>query len=137
MNAITSHRILLVEDNETDEELTLRALRRSGISNEVVVARDGAEAIEYLEREPAPRVVFLDLKLPKVDGLDVLRIIRARERTRGLPVVVLTSSSQDDDLEQAYARGASSYVVKPVGSKQFAETVRELGHYWLELNRSP
>ena len=138
--------ILLVEDNESDEELTLRALRRHQISNPVVVARDGAEALDYLfgrgahaarDMRALPQVVLLDLNLPKLSGIDVLRAIRADERTRLLPVVILTSSKEDNDLVSGYAYGANSYIVKPVDFNQFAEAVRQLGLYWLVLNQSP
>jgi len=138
--------ILLVEDNPTDEELTLRALRKSNVANDVVVARDGAEALDYLfargayaARDPAdlPHVVLLDLNLPKIGGLDVLRAIRADERTRTLPVVILTSSAEEKDLVGSYGAGANSYIVKPVDFSQFSESVRQLGLYWIVLNRTP
>lgn len=137
--------ILLVEDSATDEELTLRALRKHNIANEVVVARDGAEALDYLflqgahasrDRDEVPQVVLLDLNLPKVSGLEVLQRIRADERTKLLPVVILTSSREDRDLLGGYASGANSYVVKPVDFTQFAEAVRQLGMYWLVLNQA-
>lgn len=140
------HVILLVEDSATDEELTLRALRRSKIGNKVVVTRDGAAALDYLfargayagrDIREAPQVVLLDLNLPKMGGLDVLRAIRADERTRLLPVVILTSSKEDKDLARGYEGGANSYIVKPVDFTQFAEAVRQLGMYWLVLNQSP
>ena len=138
--------ILLVEDSSSDEELTLRALRRSNVANRVVVARDGAEALDYLfaqgafaDRDPGelPQVVLLDLNLPKIGGLEVLRRIRADERTKLLPVVILTSSSEDKDLLVGYASGANSYVVKPVDFTQFAEAVRQLGMFWLVINQPP
>ncbi len=138
--------ILLVEDNPDDEALTLRALKKNNILNEVVVAHDGAEALDYLfgagpyaGRDPSepPQVVLLDLKLPKVDGLQVLRRIRADERTRLLPVVVLTSSKEEQDLLNSYSLGANSYVRKPVDFNQFMEAVRQLGLYWLVLNEPP
>ena len=138
--------ILLVEDNRDDEELTLRALTKSNILNRVVVARDGAEALDYLfargahaARPPKemPEVVLLDLKLPKVDGLEVLRQIRADERTRLLPVVVLTSSLEQQDLVRGYSLGANSYVRKPVDFNEFLDSVRQLGLYWLILNEGP
>jgi CheY-like chemotaxis protein len=143
---MTEHVILLVEDNASDEELTLRALRKSNISNPVVVARDGAAALDYLfargphaERDTSdlPQVVLLDLNLPKMGGLDVLRCIRADERTRRLPVVILTSSKEDRDLLDGYQLGANSYIVKPVDFTQFADAVRQLGMYWLVLNERP
>ena len=138
--------ILLVEDNPDDEALTMRALSKNNIGNELVVARDGAEALDFLfctgayaGRDPrdAPQVVLLDLKLPKVDGLEVLRRIRANERTRLLPVVILTSSKEEQDLITSYSLGANSYVRKPVDFNQFVEAVRQLGLYWLVLNEIP
>lgn len=131
--------ILLVEDNPDDVDLTLRALKQSKIINEVVVARDGAEALEFLMAPGGgptgpPALVLLDLKLPKVDGLEVLRRLRANPVTRLLPVVVLTSSSEEADLVASYTQGANSYVRKPVGFEQFQEAVRQLGLYWLVLN---
>jgi two-component system response regulator len=138
--------ILLVEDNPKDEALTLRALQRNNIQNNVVVVRDGVEALEYLlgsDRSPAssehplPELVLLDLKLPKIDGLEVLRRIRADERTRLLPVVILTSSAQDADILEGYRLGTNSYVRKPVDFLEFTEAVRQLGLYWLLLNRPP
>jgi two-component system, response regulator len=135
--------ILLVEDNPDDEELTLRALRKNNIRNEVVVARDGVEALDYLfgtgvyaERDLTmmPRLVLLDLKLPKIDGLQVLRRLRADPRTRLLPVVILTSSKEQQDLIEGYGLGANSYVRKPVDFSQFIDAVRQLGLYWLILN---
>jgi two-component system response regulator len=138
--------ILLVEDNPDDEKLTLRALKKNNILNEVVVAHDGVEALDFLFGTGAhagrntavmPTVVLLDLKLPKIDGLEVLRRIRADERTKLLPVVVLTSSKEEQDLVTSYSLGASSYVRKPVDFNQFIEAVRQLGLYWLVLNESP
>jgi len=138
--------ILLVEDNPDDEVLTRRALKKNNISNEVVVARDGAEALDYLfgmgahegrDTSIMPQVVLLDLKLPKVDGLEVLRRIRADERTRLLPVVILTSSGEQQDLTNGYGYGANSYIRKPVDFAQFVEAVRQLGLYWLVLNETP
>ena len=135
--------ILLVEDNANDEALTQRAFKKANIANKVVVARDGAQALDYLfargdfaARDPGeiPQVILLDLNLPKVGGLDVLRAIRADARTKLLPVVVLTSSKQDRDLVDGYSLGANSYVVKPVDFSQFSEAVRQLGLYWLVLN---
>jgi two-component system, response regulator len=140
------HVILLVEDNSSDEELTLRALKKHNISNRVVVARDGAAALDYLfargkhagrELTESPQIVLLDLNLPKIGGLDVLRAIRADERTRLLPVAILTSSREDRDLLSGYECGANSYIVKPVDFTQFAEAVRQLGMYWLVLNQLP
>ena len=138
--------ILLVEDNPDDEALTFRALKKNNIKNEVVVARDGVEALDYLfaggahaGRDPGilPQVVLLDLKLPKVDGLEVLRRIRSDLRTRLLPVLILTSSKEEKDLIDGYRLGANSYIRKPVDFNQFTESVRQLGLYWLVLNETP
>ncbi|HET7200869.1 MAG TPA: response regulator [Burkholderiales bacterium] len=138
--------ILLVEDNPDDEELTLRALRKSNIVNEVFVARDGQEAIDFLfatgkhaGREPRamPAVVLLDLKLPKLNGIDVLHRMRADPRTKLVPVVVLTSSSEDEDMMRSYESGANSYVRKPVEFPAFAAAVTQLGIYWMLLNEGP
>lgn len=138
--------ILLVEDNPHDEELTLRALRKSNIVNEVEVVRDGPAALDFLfcrgefaERDPLdlPRVVLLDLNLPKIGGLDVLRQIRADERTKLLPVVILTSSKEDSDVISGYELGANSYVVKPVDFTQFTTAVNQLGLFWLLVNQQP
>ncbi len=135
--------ILLVEDNLDDVELTLRAFRDNNIVNEIVVVNDGAEALDYLFREGKfadrkpdilPHVVLLDLKLPKIDGHEVLRRIRSDERTKLLPVVILTSSREEDDLIKSYENGANSYVRKPVDFSHFIEAVRQLGLYWLLLN---
>lgn len=138
--------ILLVEDNPDDEALTLRALKQHNIANEVVVARNGAEALDYLfgagayegrDLDDSPAVVLLDLKLPKIDGLEVLRRLRADERGRLLPVVVLTSSKEETDLAESYGRGANSYIRKPVDFEQFSEAIRQVGLYWLVLNEPP
>lgn len=138
--------ILLVEDNADDEVLTRRALKKNNIGNELVVARDGAEALDYLfgtgeyegrDLGVMPQVILLDLKLPKVDGLEVLRRLRADERTRLLPVVILTSSKEQQDLVDGYGYGANSYIRKPVDFAQFLEAVRQLGLYWLVLNETP
>jgi CheY-like chemotaxis protein len=138
--------ILLVEDNPDDEALTLRALRKSNILNEVVVARDGVEAFDYLfgtgayegrDLSVMPQVVLLDLKLPRMDGLEVLRRMRADERTRLLPVVVLTTSSEQRDIVDSYSLGANSYIRKPVDFVQFSEAVQQLGLYWLLMNVNP
>jgi two-component system, response regulator len=138
--------ILLVEDNPDDQALTLRAFKKHNITNEVVIARDGSEALDYLfgtgrhaGRDPsqAPQLVLLDLKLPKVDGLEVLRQLRADERTRLLPVVVLTSSTEERDVVESYRLGANSYVRKPVDFTEFIEAARQLGLYWLLLNQPP
>lgn len=138
--------ILLVEDNPDDEELTLMAFRKNNIVNEVVVARDGEQALELLigdapgsfaARGIQPAIVLLDLKLPKVDGLEVLQRIRADERTRLLPVVILTSSGEERDLMESYSLGCNSYVRKPVDFAMFVEATRQLGIYWLMLNEPP
>jgi two-component system response regulator len=135
--------LLLVEDNPDDEALTLRAFAKNNISNEVVVARDGVEALDYLFGTGAyagrdvriqPQLILLDLKLPKLDGMNVLRRLRADERTMLLPVVVLTSSKEDEDRIQSYRLGANSYIRKPVDFLRFIEAVRQLGLYWLVLN---
>jgi two-component system response regulator len=138
--------ILLVEDSPRDEELTIRALRKNRIGNEIVVAHDGIEALDYLfmrgayaTRTPAepPQLVLLDLKLPKVDGLEVLRQIRADERTKLVPVVILTSSNEEQDRLAGYDGGANSYVRKPIDFTEFMEAARQLGLYWLVLNERP
>ncbi len=138
--------IMLVEDNPDDEELTLRALRKANIANEVFVARDGTEALDFLfstgrysERRPLPMpaVVLLDLKLPKLNGIDVLKRMRADPRTKLIPVVVLTSSSEDEDMLKSYQSGANSYVRKPVEFSSFANAVTQLGMYWMLLNQVP
>jgi two-component system, response regulator len=134
----TANLILLVEDNIDDEELTLRALRKAQVPNQVVVARDGAEAVNILfDKDLHPQVVLLDLNLPKLDGLEVLRRIRAHETTRHLPVVVLTSSKEEKDITRSYQLGANSYVRKPVEFKQFIETLNTLSLYWLSMNHRP
>lgn len=138
--------ILLVEDNPDDVELTLRAFERNKILNTVAVARDGADALDYIfargayaDRDPSgpPEVILLDLKLPKIDGLEVLRQIRAHSSTRLTPVVVLTSSREESDRLRSYSLGANSYVQKPVDFNRFSEAARQLGLYWLVLNEAP
>ena len=138
--------ILLVEDNADDEALTLRALKKNNIGNTVVVVRDGAEALDFLfctgayadrDSRNKPQVVLLDLKLPKVDGMEVLRRIRAEPSTRTLPVVILTSSKEEQDVINSYLMGVNSYVRKPVDFIQFVEAIRQLGLYWLVLNEAP
>ncbi len=146
MNAPILTTILLVEDNPDDEVLTVRALKQHRVANEIAVARDGEEALKYLagaaERKargetPLPQVMLLDLKLPKVDGLEVLARIRQDPATRLLPVVVLTSSREERDLVESYRLGANSYIRKPVDFNQFSESVRQLGLYWVVLNEPP
>lgn len=138
--------ILLVEDNPDDEELTMRALKKNNISNEIVVARDGAEALDYLfargkysKRDTSimPQLILLDLKLPKIDGIEVLKQIRSDDRTKLLPVVILTLSKEQQDLVDGYSSGANSYIRKPVDFKEFVKAVGQLGLYWLVLNESP
>ncbi len=147
MNRATApKKILLVEDDPNDRDLTVRTLQKHRICNEVVVVRDGAEALDYLlcrgpyaERDPRdlPAVVLLDLRLPKVDGLEVLKTIRETPETHLLPVVILTSSTQERDRLEGYRRGANSFVSKPVRFEEFAEAIRQLGLYWLLLNAPP
>ncbi|MGC9194664.1 MAG: response regulator [Syntrophobacteraceae bacterium] len=134
--------ILLVEDNPSDVDLTRRAFQKSHIANSLIVAEDGRQALDYLlesrgEPAPLPALILLDLKLPLIDGLEVLRQIREDRRTRRIPVVVLTSSDEESDLAAAYDLGANSYIQKPVDFNRFAEAVRSLGLYWLVLNESP
>jgi len=138
--------ILLVEDNPYDEELTIHALRSHHLANNIEVVRDGAEALDYIFHTGAfadrtagdrPKVILLDVKLPKVDGLEVLRRIKSDPRTRSIPVVVLTSSREECDVVDSYSLGVNSYIVKPVDFSRFAEVVRQLGLYWLLLNHSP
>jgi two-component system response regulator len=143
---MASPMILLVEDNPDDEALTLRALKKNNIANEVVVARDGAEALDYLFAKGSfkdrdinimPAVILLDLKLPKIDGLDVLKAIRADQSTSCLPIVVLTSSNEEPDLLNCYKHGCNSYIRKPVDFDDFLKAIAQLGLYWLVLNNLP
>ena len=138
--------ILLVEDNEQDEILTVRALQKHAIGNEIVICRDGAEALDWLfiegkfsSRDPniVPQLILLDLKLPKVDGLEVLKAIRQNHKTRKFPVVILTTSDEDRDIDKSYDLGANSYVRKPVDFTQFAEAIKSLGLYWFVINEPP
>src|SRR5256885_2297315 len=138
--------ILLVEDNPQDLELTLRALRKGKVTNRIQVARDGAEAIEFIfcegehakrKIESGPKVILLDLKLPKIDGLEVLRRVKNDTRTKNVPVVVLTSSKESSDVVESYRLGVNSYIVKPVNFERFVAAVQELGMYWLLLNQPP
>ncbi len=147
MSEIVSNKtILLVEDNPDDEALAIRALKRHHISNDVIVAHDGVEALEYLfctgmyagrDISFKPTVVLLDLKLPRIDGLEVLRRLRGDERTKLLPVVVLTTSSEEQDMLNSYSLGCNSYIRKPVDFVQFSEAIRQLGMYWLLMNEPP
>lgn len=138
--------ILLVEDNPDDEALTIRALKKNNILNEVIIAHDGVEALDYLfatglysgrNVDDQPQLILLDLKLPKVDGLEVLRRLRGDDKTKALPVVILTTSNEDRDILSSYKLGANSYIRKPVDFEQFMEAVRQLGLYWLVLNTPP
>ena len=146
MNMMNIVEILLVEDNPMDLELALRALNKAKVANHIQVARDGAEALEFIfgegahagrKIEDAPKVVLLDLKLPKVDGLEVLKRIKGDPRTKTIPVVVLTSSKEQKDVVESYNLGVNSYIVKPVNFERFVEAVQELGFYWLLLNQPP
>lgn len=139
-------KILLVEDNPSDIDLTIRAFQKNRINNELIVAEDGEEALEYLfgtgkyanrDITESPAFILLDLKLPKIDGLEVLQRIRADERTRLLPIVILSSSKENRDVAESYSRGANSYIRKPVDFKKFSEAVLQLGLYWLVLNEPP
>jgi two-component system response regulator len=138
--------VLLVEDNPHDAELTMRALRKRNLANHIVCVKDGVEALEYLFGESpgalsavthTPKVILLDLKLPKIDGLEVMRRIKSDERTKTIPVVVLTSSREDQDVVESYRLGANSYIVKPVDFDNFSEAVAQAGMYWLLLNQRP
>jgi two-component system, response regulator len=146
MNETNAVEILLVEDNPQDLELTLRALRKGNLTNQIQVTRDGAEAIEfifcegeYAERkiDNTPKIILLDLKLPKMDGLEVLRRIKSDPRTKSIPVAVLTSSKEQSDVVESYRLGVNSYIVKPVNFDRFVTAVQELGMYWLLLNQPP
>jgi CheY-like chemotaxis protein len=146
MNESNIVEILIVEDTPQDLELALRALRNAKLTNRIQVARDGAEALDFIfcqgphadrKIENGPKVILLDLKLPKVDGLEVLKRIKADPRTKAIPVVVLTSSKEQSDVVESYQLGANSYIVKPVNFEQFAKTVQELGMYWVLLNQPP
>jgi len=143
---MTEVEILLVEDNADDLEMTLRALRRANMANNILVARDGAEALEFIfgegppngrKIEHGPKLILLDLKLPKVDGMEVLKRVKTDSRTKLIPVVVLTSSNEQRDLVESYKIGVNSYIVKPVNFERFASAVAELGMYWLLLNQAP
>jgi two-component system, response regulator len=135
----SSNPILLVEDNPDDRDLTIMALQEANVANRIDVARDGEEALAYFadDTRPLPPLVLLDLKLPKIMGLDVLRRLRADERTRMVPVVVLTSSGEESDRQRCYVNGVNAYVRKPVGFDEFSAAVRELGRFWLVINQPP
>lgn len=146
MSQTTSIDILLVEDNPQDLELAQRALRKANLANRIHTARDGAEALEFIfcegahadrRIEDAPKVILLDLKLPKVDGLEVLKRLKADPRTNSIPVVILTSSKEQNDVVESYHLGVNSYIVKPVNFERFVESVQQLGMYWLLLNQPP
>ncbi len=146
MNANNLVEILLIEDNPNDVELTLRALRKNNLANNIYVVTDGAEALEYFfgtgkynnrDINLTPKLIILDLKLPKIDGMEVLRTIKNDDRTKSIPVVVLTSSKEESDIVASYKLGANSFIVKPVDFDKFVVTVRELGMYWLLLNQPP
>ncbi len=145
-DAVEEVEILLVEDNPTDAELAMRALKKSNLANKLVWVKDGAEALDFIFATGAysgrqvangPKVIMLDLRLPKVDGMEVLRRVKSDERTRTIPVVVLTSSKEDRDVAESYKLGVNSYISKPVDFDQFAKTVSELGLYWLLVNHPP
>jgi two-component system, response regulator len=137
--------ILLVEDNALDAELTTRALKNGGLANKLLWVKDGQEALDYLFRageyagrdDSVPRLVLLDLKMPKVDGMEVLKMVKANEKTKRIPVVVMTSSQEERDVAQTYDMGVNSYVVKPVDFNALAELARQAGYYWLAINRTP
>lgn len=145
MEAFEEVEILLVEDSPNDAELTMRALKKGGLANKLLWVKDGEEALDYLFRRgtyavrdlSTPRLVLLDLKMPRVDGIEVLRVVKADERTRRIPVVVMTSSQEERDLAQTYELGVNSYVVKPVDFNAVAEIVCRAGYYWLAINRTP
>ena len=146
MNTTSVIEILLVEDNPQDMKLALRALKKAALGNRIQVARDGAEALEFIfcegphanrKIEDTPKVILLDLKLPKVDGLEVIQRLKGDSRTRTIPIVVLTSSKEQSDVVRSYQLGVNSYIVKPVNFERFAEAVQELGMYWLLLNQPP
>jgi CheY-like chemotaxis protein len=145
MESFEQVEILLVEDNERDAELTMRALKKGGLANKLLWVKDGQQALDYLFRHGAyagredvvPRMVLLDLKMPKVDGIEVLRAVKSDERTKRIPIIVMTSSQEEKDVAQTYDLGVNSYVVKPVDFAAVAETVRQAGYYWLAINRTP
>ncbi len=138
--------IVIVEDNPNDAELMVRSLKHNSLANNLIILEDGEQALDYIfcrgqyaERDPreSPRVIFLDLKLPKVGGLEVLKQLKSNEKTNNIPVVIVTSSKEDPDINTAYKLGANSYVVKPVGFNKFIDTINQLGNYWLVINEKP
>jgi CheY-like chemotaxis protein len=145
MESFEQVEILLVEDNERDAELTMRALKKGGLANKLLWVKDGQQAMDYLFRhgefagreDVVPRMVLLDLKMPKVDGIEVLRAVKSNERTKRIPIIVMTSSQEEKDVAQTYDLGVNSYVVKPVDFAAVADTVRQAGYYWLAINRTP
>ncbi|MBI2509342.1 MAG: response regulator [Betaproteobacteria bacterium] len=145
MEAFEQVEILLVEDNPQDAELTMRALKKGGLANKLLWVKDGQQALDYLFRQgiyvsrddAVPRLVLLDLKMPRVDGIEVLKAIKADDRTRRIPVVIMTSSQEGKDVAQSYELGVNSYVVKPVEFNAFADVARQAGYYWLAINRTP
>lgn len=145
MADLESVEILLVEDNPTDAELTLRALRRNKLVNHIIWVKDGAQALDFVycrgdystRANDHPKLILLDLKLPKVDGIEVLRQLKSDERTKSIPVVMLTSSAEESDVVKSYQLGVNSYIVKPVDFEQFGETVAKAGFYWMLVNRGP
>ena len=145
MNDYEQVEILLAEDNETDAEMTIRALRRKNLANNLVWVKDGAEALDFIFRRGAyasrpngtPKLVLLDLKMPKVDGIEVLREVKSNDETRSIPVVMLTSSAEEKDIVASYSLGVNSYIVKPVNFDSFSTTVSRLGIYWMSLNQNP
>ncbi len=145
MEAFEQVEILLVEDNALDAEMTMRALKNGGLANKLLWVKDGQQALDYLFRhgdysgreEDYPRLVLLDLKMPRVDGIEVLKAVKADERTRRIPVVVMTSSQEERDVAQSYELGVNSYVVKPVDFNAFTSLARQAGYYWLAINRTP
>lgn len=136
MQLLGNNMILLVEDNEDDIELTIRAFKKNNIANEIMVARDGVQALKYLDGYALPSIVLLDLNLPFISGLEVLEKIRDNEKTKNLPVIILTSSAEDQDLIAGYVRGCNSFLCKPVAFKEFSEVIKTLGIYWLLLNKT-
>ena len=137
MTSLEQVEILLVEDSAEDAEMTLRALRKNNLANSVHWVKDGAQALEFVFSSQAPKLIMLDLKMPKVDGIEVLRQLKAHPETRAIPVLVMTSSNEERDVVEAYRLGVNSYIVKPVGFEAFLETVSKIGLYWLLTNRTP